>query len=622
MSSFQIVVYKSGAVVQSQVLSELLEVGRVDPRLNDPKPIAIWRCDRRLRLVVAESNQVAIPRCWFNVVATDDNGFAITNLHSSRSITLSRDAPIESGQSRRFSNHALLELDFGIVLRVEAYADSNAYRTLESILPTPGEATNLVTPKPMRDFAASDAAEFTKLLRIALQVVQQAAGSDAFLQAAVVAAAEIVDLDRAVLVLRKDAQEAEQIAMECNLADGWCTVAEHWKGNRPAQGQRISTSLFRRAMQSCATVIHNSLGHHGDGTQDLGVNSLQSVECAVASPILNREREVIGMLYGDRSTRILSHSAEVIGDIEATLVEILASSVAGGIARRAEEKLRHTLSGFFSSKVANQLANDPTLMAGQDAEVSVLFCDVRGFSSVTEKLGPQKAIAWINDVMSELSGCVLERDGVLVDYVGDELLAMWGAPGKQPDHAALAIDTARAMLEKIETLRLRWADILPHRFGAGIGINSGPARVGNVGSRQKFKYGPLGNTVNMGSRLQTATKQIGINCVASYETVRAANQIAASRRIAKLNVVGIEQPIDVYEIVLEASDKWKSMTERYQEALEDFENQRFSEAARTIGALLPEHPGDLPCRKLLARVLIEMDEPTANFNGVWNLSIK
>lgn len=331
---------------------------------------------------------------------------------------------------------------------------------------------------------------------------------------------------------------------------------------------------------------------------------------------------MIGVLYGDRQLGQIATQTRNIDDFEATLVEILAGSIAGGIARRNEEQLRSKLSEFFSPKVANLLATNPGLMEGNDAEVSVLFCDIRGFSSVTEKLGPRKAIAWINDVMSELSECVLERDGVLVDYVGDELLAMWGAPGQQPDHATLAIDAARAMLRKIETLRTRWADMLPQRFGAGIGVNSGPARVGNVGSRQKFKYGPLGNTVNFGSRLQSATKQLGVNCIASHETLRAANQIKQWRRIGKLGVVGIDQPVEVYEVVLDESESWKSMALRYHQALQHFESKQFNEAARAIGALLPEHPGDQPSRKLLARVLIEMDEPTPEFNGIWKLTIK
>jgi len=626
--SLEIFVYQSGTLVRSLLIDELVEIGRADPKLNDPPAVAVWSCQGKQRLVIAEPRNLAISRRCFNVVPSADGEVEIMNIHSTRPLYVGDDAPIGPGQVRRYKRELSLEFSPNITVRVEpsvcVESNSEVYRTLDSIPPTPGQDEILVGEKTIGDFSAPDAAEITKLLRIALQVVQQAAGSDAFFQAAVTATTEIVDLDRTVLLMRKDAQEAEQITKNWPQPDGWCIVAEHIKEgpDYDRDDQCVSTSLLKQVVRSCKTKIHDPLGVQQGFAHDVMPPSLVEVECAVAAPILNVRSEVIGVLYGDRNVRAVASPTERIGVMEATLVEILAGSVAGGIARREEEKLRHTLSGFFSSKVADQLANDPTLMEGQDTEVSVLFCDVRGFSTVTEKVGPKQAMEWINDVMSELSDCVLDRDGVLVDYVGDELLAMWGAPGSQPDHAALAIDAARAMLEKIEVLRNRWADTLPTRFGAGIGINSGPAQVGNVGSRQKFKYGPIGNTVNLGSRLQSATKQLGVNCVASHRSVHAAGQIGESRRIGKLGVVGIDQPVSVYEIARSTSGGWKWLAERYHEALELFENQNLSEAAHAIGDILAKHPEDLPSRKLLSRVLNEMDAPTTDFNGVWKLTIK
>jgi class 3 adenylate cyclase len=284
--------------------------------------------------------------------------------------------------------------------------------------------------------------------------------------------------------------------------------------------------------------------------------------------------------------------------------------------------LRNTLAEFFSPKVVKLLADNPELMDGQDAEVSVLYCDIRGFSSVTEKLGPRKAIEWINDVMSELSQCVIDRDGVLVDYVGDELLAMWGAPGAQPDHAKRAIETARSMMAAIDALRKRWGDVLPQRFGAGIGVNTGPARVGNVGSRQKFKYGALGNTVNVGSRLQSATKQFGVDCIVSGESRKGIKPVADCRRLASIFVVGIDQPIEVFELKYSPTDNWKHLAANYELALVDFESKRFGETVRRIGELLQTHPQDRPCKKLLARAVKELDEPSENFSPIWHLPQK
>ncbi|TWU43641.1 Adenylate cyclase 2 [Rubripirellula tenax] len=261
-------------------------------------------------------------------------------------------------------------------------------------------------------------------------------------------------------------------------------------------------------------------------------------------------------------------------------------------------------------------------MNGQDVEVSVLFCDIRGFSSVTERLGPQKAIAWINDVMSELSQCVINSDGVLVDYVGDELLAMWGAPGEQRDHATRAVATVQEMLSAIEVLRKRWEGVLPDRFGAGIGVNTGMARVGNVGSRQKFKYGPLGNAINVGSRLQSATKQFGVNCLISGASATAADCLLTSRRLAKLTVVGIAEPVDVYQVVVNPGKAWNDLAKGYEEALAEFENARFVNAAQQLGNLMSMFPGDRPCRMLLSRTLDAMDNPDDNFTSVLKLSNK
>jgi hypothetical protein len=178
------------------------------------------------------------------------------------------------------------------------------------------------------------------------------------------------------------------------------------------------------------------------------------------------------------------------------------------------------------------------------------------------------------------------------------------------------------MLRCIELLKSRWGHIMPGQFGAGIGINTGPARVGNVGSRQRFKYGPLGNTVNLSSRLQSATKQFGVSCIASHSTLEQAGMLDQGRRLAKTAVVGIKQPVDVYEIVAAADDRWHRLRQSYQQALGEFENGNFFEAAKQIGAILPEYASDKPSRSLLARAVAEMDQPSEPFTGVLELTAK
>jgi class 3 adenylate cyclase len=554
--------------------------------------------------------------------------FTVHNQHHSVPLMFMDEPDLLPGEARSFQREMVLYLGSDIVLRIEPEGEDSpadhSYRSLNSIPPTPGNPLLSVEMTSLRQFEPQHADTIVAMLRLALQVVQNASGSDAFYQAAAVATTEIVQVDRAMVLLRPGVLgTSPQGIASAGVGDLQC-VASHTKTTMAASNLfAISRSLLSRVIRNGATVIHDPRkGVIATDDQSRGPASLVNVECAVASPILNQHREVIGVLYADRrSAGDLSPSSS-INDMEATLIEILAGAVAGGIARCAEERFRHTLSEFFSPKVASRLATNPELMVGQDAEVSVLFCDIRGFSSVTQELGPEKAIDWVNDVMSELSECVLERDGVLVDYVGDELLAMWGAPGEQPTHAALAVDAARAMMRRIELLRERWQHVLPHQFGAGIGVNTGLARVGNVGSRQKFKYGPLGNTVNLGSRLQSATKQLGVNCVISHETAIAADCLPDCRRIANLQVVGIEGAVSVYEIVCESSDDWRELTTDYQLALVDYEAQKFRDSARRLGALLHKFPDDRLSQKLLARAVAELDEPNEHFTGVWSLTSK
>ena len=631
MISYTIQVFNSYALSKTFTLDQKIVVGRRDAKQAEPLPLALVMGASDPKLVIADQAEVAIPRLWFEVSVDSNAAIQVRNVHAAISLPIDQESVIGPGDVRSFDRQVSVRIDAKITLEIEAVPDNDVegtgagYRSLHSLPQVPGSDLMVADLSKITHLDDEDPGKVVKMLRLALQVVQKAAGSDAFYQSAVAATTEIIDLDRSVLLLRDRQDVMATLDLNVGRLDGWTCVATNMKNTERSSGLAglVSQSLLTRVLRQRATVVHDpSTAILSYGASLDQSPSLKNVECAVASPILNEEREVIGVLYGERMRGMTASGHNGINDFEATLVEILAGTIAGGIAKRNEEHLRITLSEFFSPKVANLLATTPELMEGHDAEVSVLFCDIRGFSTVTEQLGPRRAIAWINDVMTELSACVLASDGVLVDYVGDELFAMWGAPGEQPDHATLALETARAMLQKIEDLRVKWSDMLPQKFGAGIGVNTGPARVGNVGSRQKFKYGPIGNTVNFGSRIQSATKQLGVNCIATGETLRAAGQLSIWRRLAKLGVVGIDAPVDVFEIVLDDSSGWKSMTQMYHTALEHFEQQRFHEAARTIGALLPEYPSDLPSRKLLARVLVEMDEPTVGFNGLWKLTIK
>jgi adenylate cyclase len=351
--------------------------------------------------------------------------------------------------------------------------------------------------------------------------------------------------------------------------------------------------------------------------------SLREIDAVVAAPILDRHGTVIGALYGDRRQKLGSASTERITELKAMLVEVLARGIAAGLARLEQEQAvlaaRVQFEQFFTPELSRQLARQPDLLQGRDTEVTILFCDIRGFSRISEHLGPARSVEWISDVMGALSDCVRAHAGVLVDYVGDELMAMWGAPEEQTDHTQLACRAALAMLDQVPKLNERWQTVLKEPMEVGIGINTGLARVGNIGSHHKFKYGPLGNSVNLASRVQGATKYLKCKLLITGETQAALDSSFATRRLCPVRVVNIAEPVALYELVPSNQPGWPEAKMQYEQALEEFENKNFSRAARILGNWRVHNPWDAPALLLLHRVVQCMVEEPNPFDPVWVL---
>ncbi|MDX1929606.1 MAG: adenylate/guanylate cyclase domain-containing protein [Pirellulaceae bacterium] len=162
---------------------------------------------------------------------------------------------------------------------------------------------------------------------------------------------------------------------------------------------------------------------------------------------------------------------------------MLASGISTSLMRQRDQEFHSSAGQFFCPLMLDRMQLQKDLLAGRDAEVSVLFCDIRSFSKVSHTVGPTIAIAWVNDILTYLSECVLRYDGVLVDYVGDELMAMFGAPEEQLDHAERACRAAVDMMQLVPQLDAEWRDQVHEEFGICIGINSGLARVRCLSAR-------------------------------------------------------------------------------------------------------------------------------------------
>lgn len=284
----------------------------------------------------------------------------------------------------------------------------------------------------------------------------------------------------------------------------------------------------------------------------------------------------------------------------------------------------------FTPELARELARnpDPMKMKARNAEVTVLFCDIRKFSTISERLGPEQTIGWLSGVMGEFSTSVIENGGVLVDYTGDELLALWGAPNEDPDHAEKACNAALEISGKLEALNEKWRPIVKAETAIGIGVNTGQALVGNIGTYRKFKYGPLGTTVNLASRVQGATKYLRTPLLVTGNTREHLSWGFNTRRLCSVRVNNIRKPVELFEIAPPGGsvEHWENLRDEYEAALDHFEKCQFRRASAILGDVLVKFPDDGPSLQLMSRVVDAMlrgqEGKIKEFDPIWELEGK
>jgi adenylate cyclase len=618
---WQIHVYEDQRLVHAGEVNGAVELGRQ----ATTRELAYTQTEEspgRWRVVVGRREEQNISRKHVLLEPLADNRVRVTNQSTSQAVRFQGGGELAPQAAGEWSLPLVLGLGGKTVEIQEISSVQGPLHSLAALTcppgarPPAGAISSLValrTPADNQEAIES----LLRWMQGVLEVLQSAAGSSDFFDKAASALVELVGLDHGWVLL-------------CDGGDFKTQAAAHAPDLRFDPGSQPSRRVLRLVCQQKRTLWQVPEQPAGRG------ESLREVNAVVAAPILDRSGEVIGALYGDRllSSAVLAlRSGERLdssrlreGPItrhEAVLVEVLAVGVAAGLARVKEEqaalRARVQFEQFFTRELSLQLAAQPDLLQGRDAEVTLLFCDVRGFSRISERLGPDKTVEWLQDVMGELSECVFARHGVLVEYLGDELIAMWGAPAEQPEHPALACRAALDMLEQLPKLNDRWRPVLSEPTDLGIGINTGVARVGNIGTPRKFKYGPLGNAVNLASRVQGATKYLKSRLLITEATQGRLGDAFLTRRLGRVRVVNIAEPVGLYELMCPERPDSPAVKEAYEKALAEFEQRHFRAAASLLAPLIGEEVNDGPSLVLMARVVSALVEDAARFEPVWEL---
>jgi adenylate cyclase len=327
---------------------------------------------------------------------------------------------------------------------------------------------------------------------------------------------------------------------------------------------------------------------HGEAGNDARQQSV------VVAPVFGSEGEVVAAVYGVRHGRG-DNRRRGIRPLEARVVELMSDAVGLGMARRAQEiesaRQQVMLEQAFSPAVIEHLRRRPEALAGCTREVTLLFADLRGFTTVAESLHPEVAYELLGEVLEWMTQAVMDYGGVVIDYYGDGLSAMWNAPLDMPGHADLACAAALHMLETLPAMSNQWRTRLGQAIEMGIGIHAGEVQVGNAGTRRRLKYGPRGSNVNIASRVQAATRQIDVPLLATEAVRRRLSGRFVTLRACTAKLPGLEQPIELFT-VLPATDGHRLQLdmERYATALSSFEDGDLDTAERILADLIASGP--------------------------------
>ena len=333
----------------------------------------------------------------------------------------------------------------------------------------------------------------------------------------------------------------------------------------------------------------------------------------------------LGAISCDCATAALELLEKIVFDV--CLVDIQLPDLSGHelIQRIRSQQRQHRrieLERFLPSKVLESPINHEVLLEKpRYSDITVMVCDIRGFSRICESREPRDTIRWISDVMNELSTIILRNGGTIVDYVGDEIMAMWGSPIETEDHSASACQCALELQQAVCKLSERWYPTLNCDWDVGIGIHTGMAVCGNTGSKVRTKFGPLGNTVNLASRVQGTTRYLQSSILITGAVKRRISRSNVARRICWMRVNNLKEPVDLYELQDsgQVASRWLS---QYEEALKCFEDsagdvRKLNEALRRTAMLLSEKPEDGPARLLMKRI-VEVSLG-AGFDAVWTM---
>ncbi len=289
---------------------------------------------------------------------------------------------------------------------------------------------------------------------------------------------------------------------------------------------------------------------------------------------------------------------------------------------RTGKQIKEAFQFYVPEAVVGEILKNPSMLTlgGDRKEITVLFSDIKGFTSLSEELSPEELVNILNEYLSAMTDVVFSHRGLLDKYIGDAIMAVYGAPLPQPDHPMRACMTAIDMMTELDRLMVKWKTMGRPSLAIRIGINTGYAAVGNMGSKKRFDYTVMGDAVNLASRLENLNKEYETTClVTEYTYLRVAKEISF-RELDLVRVRGKHTPEKIYEMIGRKGQdpQREAMAREFERALALVRSRHWDKALKLFEAILAKAPDDVPTQIYLARIEQALVEPLpADWDGVF-----
>jgi class 3 adenylate cyclase/uncharacterized membrane protein len=406
----------------------------------------------------------------------------------------------------------------------------------------------------------------------------------------------------------------------------------------PGNFNDISHDAEREALAGNISVA--DLGAYSPGWEGL---------LSAHAPVYDREGKIYAVAGVDISDDFIFLQREDARKMELLQLIVVPISVIFGVlnmllyrskAKQIEEahvklqyfnnNLRRAFSTYLSEDVVEEIVSDPTRLqlGGVKRHMTAIFTDIRSFTGIAERLSPEHLVDLLNYYLSSMSDVILEQKGTIDKYEGDAIIAFFGAPLELTDHAIRACAAAIIMkrLESNVNEYVMKNGISPSPLLTRIGINSGEMVVGNMGTQKKMNYTIISNAVNLAARLEGVNKLYKTWILATEDTMKETAGKFLSRRLDRIRVVGINEPVQIHEVLEtmeHAPQALHQKVELFHKALDLFESRRWNDAGKLFYQIYKNFPNDGPSALYFNRCRQNLkNEPSPDWDGVFNMAEK